>query len=134
MAVEHAVTRSVRDSAALLDATVGPGPGRSVLTRRRRRGRSRPRSGRPPGRLRIAFTAPHTRRPPRSTPTASRRIDDAMLLCEALGHEVVEADLTALDARVGAAIGTMFGAATAGSSNTGSARSVASRNRTRSSR
>ncbi|HTL05550.1 MAG TPA: amidase, partial [Gemmatimonadales bacterium] len=54
--VEHVVTRSVRDSAAVLDATAGPDPGapyyapppeRSFLEETRR----------PPGRLRIAFTA-----------------------------------------------------------------------------
>ncbi len=110
MAVEHAVTRSVRDSAALLDATSGPAlgdpydappPARPFAAE----------VGAPPGRLRIAFT----RRTPEDLPVHAdcvAAIDDAMLLCEALGHEVVEADLTALDATVGAAIGTMFGAAT----------------------
>ena len=110
MAVEHAVTRSVRDRAALLDATSGPALGDPYDAPRRAR-RVRGRSRAPPGRLRIAFTAAH----PKTLPVHAdcvAAIDDAMLLCEALGHEVVEADLTALDEpTVGAAIATMFGAA-----------------------
>ena len=69
-AVEHAVTRSVRDSAALLDATAGPAPGDPY---------SAPPPARPfadevgadPGRLRIALHGPHRRRRARCTPTAS---------------------------------------------------------------
>ena len=56
--------------------------------------------GRDPGRLRIAFT----RRTPEdlpATPTASRRSTTRCSLCESLGHEVVEADLPALDATRG---------------------------------
>ena len=71
-AVEHALTRTVRDSAALLDATAGPAagdpygaspPGRRV----RRRGRRRPR----PAADRLH--RPHPRRQRRRTPTASPR-------------------------------------------------------------
>ena len=110
MAVEHAVARSVRDSAALLDATSGPALGDPYDAPPLARPFAEE-VGAPPGRLRIAFT----RRTPEDLPVHAdcvAAIDDAMLLCEALGHEVVEADLTALDAAVGAAIGTMFGAAT----------------------
>ncbi len=109
MAVEHAVTRSVRDSAALLDATSGPDLGDPYPA---------PPEHRPfldevrtdPGALRIAFT----RTPAGGLPAhrdCLRAIDDAMHLCESLGHHVAEADLVALDERVGAAIGTMFSGA-----------------------
>ncbi|WP_437585550.1 amidase [Sorangium sp. So ce1000] len=88
-ATDHALTRSVRDSAALLDAIAGPDAGapyfappasRSFLEEART----------PPGRLRIAFTdaawsgvAVHD-----ECKLAVRR---AASLCEALGHEVVQA-------------------------------------------
>jgi len=85
---EHAVTRSVRDSAALLDATCGPDPGDPYVA---------PEPERPfldevgaaPGRLRIAFATwnllgsdPH--------PDCLAALEDAARLCEELGHEVVE--------------------------------------------
>jgi amidase len=91
---EHALTRTVRDSAALLDATSGPVPGdpyfaplpeRPFLDETRRS----------PGRLRIAFlsrvpegwneeTALH--------PDCAAAVRDAAGLCESLGHSVEEAD------------------------------------------
>ena len=40
-------------------------------------------------------------------------LDEAVALCDDLGHELVEAGLPGLDERVGAAIGTVFDAATA---------------------
>jgi amidase len=87
--VEHALTRSVRDSAALLDATAGPDLGDPYAA---------PQSGRPfreevgadPGCLRIAFST----RPATNLTVASeciQAIEDAAGLCEALGHEVFEA-------------------------------------------
>ena len=110
-AVEHAVTVSVRDSAALLDATAGPAPGDPDPA---------PPAARPfaaevgadPGRLRIAYTA----RLPGGEgghPDCVRALDDAVALCAELGHDLVEADLPGLDDRIGAAIGTVFNAATA---------------------
>jgi len=110
-AVEHALTVSVCDSAALLDATAGPAPGDPYPA---------PPAARPfaaevgadPGRLRIAYTA---RLPGggRGHPACVRALDDAVALCADLGHDLVEADLPGLDDRVGAAIGTVFNAATA---------------------
>jgi len=110
-AVEHALTVSVRDSAALLDATAGPAPGDPYPA---------PAAARPfaaevgadPGRLRIGYTA---RLPggDRGHPDCVRALDDAVVLCADLGHDLVEADLPGLDDRVGAAIGTVFNAATA---------------------
>ena len=91
---EHALTRTVRDSAALLDATSGLAPGdpyiaplpeRPFLEETRRS----------PGRLKIAFlsrvpdgwneaTALH--------PDCEAAVQDAAGLCESLGHVVEEVD------------------------------------------
>ena len=98
VACEHALTRTVRDSAALLDVTSGavpgdpsiaPAPARPFLEETRRS----------PGRLKIAFlsrvpdgwneeTALH--------PDCAAAVQDAARLCESLGHRVEEADPAAL--------------------------------------
>jgi Asp-tRNA(Asn)/Glu-tRNA(Gln) amidotransferase A subunit family amidase len=90
LACEHAVTLTVRDSAALLDATAGPGPGdpyhapagaRSYLEETR----AEPRP------LRIAFT----KAPPTGTPVQAESLAtlaDTVKLCADLGHQVEEAD------------------------------------------
>jgi amidase len=87
--VEHCLTRSVRDSAAMLDAIEGPdvgapywapSPVRPFLDE----------VSTPPGKLRIAFT---------SDPFLGRTVDgdckaalmDAVHLLESLGHELIEA-------------------------------------------
>ncbi|MBV6522576.1 MAG: 6-aminohexanoate-cyclic-dimer hydrolase [Gemmatimonadaceae bacterium] len=89
--VEHCLTRSVRDSAAMLDALRGREPGapcetapptRDYLTE----------VDTPPGRLRVAFT---------DEPLLGTRVDadcrtalqDAVGLLESLGHDVVERSL-----------------------------------------
>ena len=89
LVAEHAVTRSVRDSAALLDATAGEDPGDpyGVPPPERPYGQE---VGRGPGSLRIAFTS----RTPLGTdvhPDCEAALHDAVALCEELGHEVVEA-------------------------------------------
>ncbi len=105
-AVEHALTRSIRDSAALLDVTSGPDLGDPYPA---------PPPLRPfaaeigvdPGRLRIAFTAT----PPGGGPVhpdCVAALRDAVELLTELGHEVFEADLPGLDATVGAAITTIL--------------------------
>ena len=87
---EHALTRSVRDSAALLDATAGPGSGDPYVA---------PPPARPfldevgadPGRLRIAMTS----RAPNGAPVESEVLDvfeSAAKLLRDLGHDVEEAD------------------------------------------
>jgi amidase len=105
-AVEHAVTRSVRDSAALLDATAGPMLGDPYPAPALERPLSQE-VGRDPGRLRIAWSA---RTPGGSLghPAAVAAVHDAVQLLESLGHELVEDDLPGLDESVGAAIGTFF--------------------------
>ena len=89
LVVEHAVTRSVRDSAALLDATAGPDlgdpypappPARPFLEE----------IGRAPGALRIAFTASAANGVPVHADCV-RAVEDAAKLCAELGHEVTEA-------------------------------------------
>lgn len=89
LVAEHAVTRSVRDSAALLDAVSGPMPGDPCVA---------PPPERPfieevgadPGVLRVAFST--------ETPTGAplhgdclAAVRDAAELCAGLGHEVEEA-------------------------------------------
>jgi amidase len=88
-AIDHAISRSVRDSAAILDATAGPDigapyyaapPNRSFLGE----------VGKDPGKLRIAFTA---------EPLVGNIVDEdcvkgleaTVKLCQELGHEVEEA-------------------------------------------
>jgi Asp-tRNA(Asn)/Glu-tRNA(Gln) amidotransferase A subunit family amidase len=90
LAAEHAVTRSVRDSAALLDATAGPGAGDPYAA---------PAPARPylsevgadPGRLRIAYT----KRAPNGAAVSADSLallDEIARVCAGLGHEVREAD------------------------------------------
>jgi amidase len=110
-ACEHAVTRSVRDSAALLDATAGPALGDPYWA---------PPAARPfldevgadPGRLRIGFS-PRTPEGGVGHPDCLAALDDAVALCDALGHELIESDLPQLSPDDGAAIGTVFNSATA---------------------
>ncbi|MEQ1691572.1 MAG: amidase [Gemmatimonas sp.] len=91
-AQEHVITRSVRDSAAMMDATAGEDVGTPVAC---------PAQARPfldevttaPGKLRIAMT---------STPFFGKHVHDdckfaladAAALLESLGHEVVDAEPT----------------------------------------
>ena len=85
---EHAVTRSVRDSAALLDAVSGFKDGDPYCAPPRNRPFSRE-IGVDPGKLRIAFTT----KAPADVPVHEdciAAVKDAALLCEQLGHSVVE--------------------------------------------
>ena len=90
LAAEHAVTLSVRDCAALLDATSGPGAGDPYAA---------PPPARPfleevgakSGRLQIAFT----RKAPNGAEVGAeslRELDATAKLCAELGHHVEEAD------------------------------------------
>lgn len=88
-AIEHVLTRSVRDSAAMLDALGGPEPGSPYVT---------PPPARPflqevgvdPGRLRIAFTEqPLLGHEMHEDCRVALR--DTVALLESLGHTVVEA-------------------------------------------
>jgi amidase len=95
LAVEHAITRSVRDSAALLDATAGPDVGDPYWAPPPDRRFSKE-VGADPGRLRIAFTTVA----PSGVPVHADcvvAVHEAAALCSDLGHDVVEATL-AVDA------------------------------------
>ncbi len=88
LVVEHAVTRSVRDCAALLDATSGPDVGDPYWAPPPARPFLRE-VGSPPGRLRIAFSTSID--PDIMThPDCVRAVKDAATLCAELGHEVEE--------------------------------------------
>ncbi len=90
LATEHAVTLSVRDSAAILDATRGPGAGDPYSAAPL----DRPfleEVGADPGRLRIAYTS----RTPNGAPVeadALRVLEETASLAAELGHRVEEAD------------------------------------------
>jgi len=86
---EHAVTRSVRDSAALLDATEGPMPGDPYFAPPKERPYIEEVS-RDPGRLRIAFATSTSLGTPLDE-EAITAVKEAAALCEELGHDVVEA-------------------------------------------
>ena len=90
LSTEHAVTLSVRDSAALLDATCGAGPGDPYAAP----GPERPflaEAGADPGKLRIAFTS----FAPNGAPVEAdslRALAEAAKLCADLGHRVEEVE------------------------------------------
>jgi amidase len=88
-AVGHALTRSVRDSARLLDATAGADPGSAFLFPTPVRSFAEAAAS-PPGRLRVAFstTAPNGAA---VHPECCRAVEDAATLCSELGHDVAEA-------------------------------------------
>ena len=88
LAVEHALTRSVRDSAALLDAVAGPDSGDPYWAPPPARP-FREEVGRPPGRLRIAFSTRTLLGSP-VHPDCVAAVQDAARLCETLGHVVTE--------------------------------------------
>jgi len=91
LAIDHVLSRSVRDSAALLDATCGPGVGDPYVAPRAARPFSKE-VGADPGRLRIAFsTAAATGASVH--PDCEAAVRDAAALCADLGHEVEEAEL-----------------------------------------
>ncbi len=89
MAIGHAVTRSVRDSAALLDIAAGPAPGDPYWA---------PPPARPfleevgadPGSLRVAL-CPETFTGTPLDPGCAAKAREAAKLCESLGHRVEEA-------------------------------------------
>ncbi len=88
---EHALTRSVRDSATLLDATAGPDLGDPYWA---------PPPARPfieevgadPGKLKIAFTTT-AREGVVVHQDCIRAVEDVAALCDELGHDVEEASL-----------------------------------------
>jgi amidase len=90
LSTEHAVTLSVRDCAALLDATAGAGPGDPYVAPPP----ARPflaEVGAPPGTLRIAVTS----KAPNGVsvePDSLALLDETAVLCADLGHRVERVD------------------------------------------
>ena len=89
LACEHVLTRSVRDSAAMLDATAGPDVGAPYYAA------TPPRPflsevGADPGRLRIAFTS-KSLIPGVVHGDCVKGLSATVELCQSLGHEVMEA-------------------------------------------
>jgi Asp-tRNA(Asn)/Glu-tRNA(Gln) amidotransferase A subunit family amidase len=102
LANAHAITRSVRDSAALLDAASGPDVGDPYWAP----SQSRPylvEVGADPGRLRIAFTTKawngHA-----VDPECVAAVAEAAKLCESLGHHLEEASPAIDEAARGKAV------------------------------
>lgn len=91
-AIDHALTRTVRDSAALLDATHGPEVG-APYAAPTPSGRFLDEVGRSPGKLRIAFTKT-AQLPGNPHHDVLDACDDAAALCASLGHEVEEVRLS----------------------------------------
>src|SRR3989475_6843138 len=90
LSAEHAVTLSVRDSAALLDATCGPGAGDPYVASPPARP-FRDEVGADPGALRIAWTsqAPNGAK---IEAESLRVLGETARLCADLGHRVEQAD------------------------------------------
>ncbi len=86
---EHVVTRSVRDSAALLDAVDAPTPGEPYAAPAKA-GPWLEEVGRDPGKLRVAFTR-DTLFAGDTHPDCVAAVDRAVALLTELGHDVVEA-------------------------------------------
>jgi amidase len=106
LVVEHAITRSVRDSALLLDAIAGPGigdpywvppPHKSFLEKTKT----------PPRRLRIAFTTKTMTGVP-VHPDCVFAAQEAAKLCSGLGHEVTEKDIRIDGEQLVHVLSTMF--------------------------
>jgi amidase len=87
-AVEHALTRTVRDSAALLDATAGAEP--NALFHPAPAGGFLAALSKAPEPLRIAVTF-EPLLPAEPNVDATRAVEEAASLCEALGHSVEQA-------------------------------------------
>ncbi len=89
--VDHVVSRSVRDSAAMLDCSDGPEPATPFAYP----AKARPyldEVGADPGRLRIAFTS-ETPRGVAIHPENQAALEETVVLLEGLGHELVERGL-----------------------------------------
>lgn len=111
LSVHHAVTRSVRDSAAILDATHGVEPG-SRYGAPTADGSFLSQVGKAPGRLRIALML----NAPAGSPVDPQCVEaarKAAKLCESLGHHVEEAAPKLDVAAIGAASFALIGASVA---------------------
>lgn len=110
--IQHAVTRSVRDSATLLDIACIPQPGDPYFLPPPQTSFAEE-ARRHPGRLRIAFTAGALSGAP-IDPECEAAVRDTAKLCESLGHTVEEVkvpgDLAAMQAAAAQVIGASVAA------------------------
>lgn len=108
LSVEHAITRTVRDSAAILDATAGPGAGDPYWAPPPR-GAYLAEAERDPAPLRVAMSVAA----PSGVPVDPACVDGVMAtasLLEELGHQVVEAAPVYDGTALGNAVRTIIGA------------------------
>lgn len=110
--VQHAVTRSVRDSAVLLDLICEPQPGDPYFLARPQRAFA-DEVGRDPGKLAIAFTA-GALASEGLDPECAAAVRDAVKLCESLGHIVEEVQVPGDLAAMQRAAGDIIAASIAG--------------------
>ena len=118
--IQHAVTRSVRDSAALLDMVASPVPGDPYWLDPP----ARPFAAEveaDPGVLRIAFTT-QALASDALDPECAEAVRDAAMLCQSLGHQVEAASLPGDFAAVTAAAGVVVAASVAAMLDTEAAR------------
>ncbi|MCA9929619.1 MAG: amidase [Anaerolineales bacterium] len=89
LVIDHVISRTVRDSAALLDVTAGPAVGDPYWAPPQ----ERPfldEAGTPPGKLRIAFSTEAVNGTPVHSDCVAA-VRETAVLCEQLGHYVAEA-------------------------------------------
>jgi len=110
--IQHAVTRSVRDSAVLLDATCAPQTGDPYFLSLPERPFAEE-VGRDPGKLRIAFTDQALTVGSTLDPEVAAAVQDAARLCEGLGHHVEAATLPGDHSAMQAAARTVLWASVA---------------------
>jgi amidase len=103
---EFVLTRTVRDTAAVLDAVAGPGPGDPYTAPPPTRP-YRAEVGAPVERLRIGFRTTQRSGAP-SHPDCVRAVDAAARLLEDLGHTVEPTTIPALDTPIDHAFGTVM--------------------------
>ncbi len=106
MSTEHVVTRSVRDSAALLDLTCGPDVGAPYFATPPRQPYSSE-VGADPGRLRIAF-ATHTPAGEQVAPECEQAVAETARLLDGMGHRLEEAKLDFVPEELGPAFRTVI--------------------------
>ncbi|MEX2255606.1 MAG: amidase [Acidimicrobiia bacterium] len=105
---EHVLTRSVRDTAAVLDVIEGPGVGDPYTAPPPRRPFASE-VGADPGRLRIGFRTVRAHGRGDSDPDCSAAVAATAALLEDLGHDVAPTDFAPLDdPRFGTSISTLF--------------------------
>lgn len=107
LSAEHVISRTVRDNAALLDATAGPSPGDPYSVPPAKESFLASVS-RPPGRLSVAMTASTAAGP--AHPDCVAAVEDTAALLEELGHEVTEDSPDWDRATVGAAFRLLIAA------------------------